>query len=224
MCKNSKLISVEGLCGAGKTTLINKLEKDIDSSNVIYLGGFNLRDNSSEFTRIANKMVKGKLFFDMSWMVEFHFLIAEMLYDVETIVKPALDDNKTVIYDNYWESIFIFQKALIEDRLPGADARNFMDYSNIVKSNTEYIWNIPKPDLVIYIESTVGSTIERLQNRDNIAIKYDYIDVQNKILELYRTYLMEQNVHYLSNNCTIEEFNTDIEELILYLKDCKYYE
>ena len=84
------LIVVEGLSCSGKTTLVKKLEKLFINENFIFLGGYDIRQHSSEFTKLSNKLSKGTPYFDLPLLVELHFFISEILYDIEKIIKPAI--------------------------------------------------------------------------------------------------------------------------------------
>ena len=139
MKKNTKgnLISIEGISCSGKTTLVKELEKLLFDNNVIFLGGYDIRPHSSEFTKLSNKLSKNMPYFDLPLIVELHFFISEILYDIEKIIKPAILEGKTVIYDNYWISIYVIECSISIVKYNSKESKKYCKYIKKLIKNIE---------------------------------------------------------------------------------------
>lgn len=214
-----KLIAIEGISCSGKTTLVKKLEKLFVNDDFVFLGGYDIRPYSSEFTKLSNKLSKKMPYFDLPLIVEFHFFISEILYDIEKIIKPALIDGKNVIYDNYWQSIYIIESSIALINNDHRQSKKYCKYIKRVKSDIEKIFDIIKPDLIIYVDSNIDITIDRMKKRNNNDFDEDYIyKLQNNIYNLYKKYLKNKNVYILKNNFDEKLYDKKIIEIYEYLK------
>jgi thymidylate kinase len=217
---NGKLIAVEGISCSGKTTLVKKLEELLDSNKVLFLGGYDVRKHSSEFTKLSNKLSKETPYFDLPLIVELHFLISEILYDIEKIIKPALNQGKTVIYDNYWISIYIIESSISIMKYNKNESKKYSKYIEKTFRNVEKIVDIIEPDLTIFVDSTIESTINRMKNRNNSDFDEVYIHkLQNHIHNFYNKYLNKKNTYIIKNYFDEKKYDENIISVSNFLKE-----
>jgi len=215
-----KLITVEGISCSGKTTLVKKLEEILDNDKVLFLGGYDVRKYSSEFTKLSNKLSKETPYFDLPLIVELHFFISEILYDIEKIIKPALNEGKIVIYDNYWISIYVIESSISLMKYKDKEAKKYCKYIKKLMNDIEKIVDIIEPDLIIYVDSTIESTINRMKNRNNVQFDEEYIyKLQNHIHNFYKKYLNRNNTHIIKNNFDKKTYYEKIIKIYNFIKE-----
>ena len=88
--KKGKFIVVEGVNGAGKTTVLNQLLPDLSNEEYKYNKGFTL---NSRWDRLINSHPHSFTYFlDIAWKTQKQ-------------IKPLLRNGKNVIQDRYIQSI-----------------------------------------------------------------------------------------------------------------------
>ena len=81
-------------------------------------------------------------------------------------------------------------------------------------------FNIIKPDLTIYVDAPVESTIDRMKKRDNIEFEEEYIyKLQKTIHKLYSKNLNKENIYMMKNELDKKTYNTQIYEIYKFLKE-----
>jgi dTMP kinase len=142
--KNSGLfIALEGLDGAGKTTLAHKLcdylkEKQKDPLYV------KEPTNSSYGLKIRELSKTGRL--NLSPANELELFVKDRAYDVKKNIKPALLAGRTVIADRYIVSNLAYQGAL------------GLSSQTILKANQDFPW----PNLTIILDIEPGDGLFRV--------------------------------------------------------------
>jgi len=216
MTKKGKLIAIEGISGCGKTTLLEYLSNKYD--DILYLGGYDIRDNSSELTKLCNRLCKQNIYFDLPLMCEFHFFLSELLYDIEKQIIPALKSGKTVIYDNYVMSILAVESAIALSNLEN-DAKMYIKYFKDTIAKLIKMKTIIQADFTVFIDTNIGITIDRLKHRGMYENDYtNLIKLQEQIRTNYFNLLSEDNNNALIyNNTTLDEFYSNIDKVFSFL-------
>ncbi len=204
------LINIEGLSGSGKSTLVEKLKELMQSkidNEVVFLGGFDINNTSTELTKLCSEIVKKNMFFNMPITAELHLLIAELILDIELNVLPNINSGNLVIYTNYWQSIQFFESAIAKVYYPREI--HYPQYINEVFQIVERNYNILSPTLTIFVNSTISDTIKRIQIRDQ-HIKPDIYRLQANILQLYEEKLNYHRKIVINNLGSLKEFYSEI--------------
>lgn len=152
-------VSIEGMDGAGKTTIINRLKAEyID--HAVYV-----RDPGT--TVVAEKIrdiVRGG---GASPLTELYLFLAarQDLYD--QIIKPNLDLGHMVISDRWSWSTYVYQ--------------------GIIRGLKDHVLAIPEttiqPDLVIYLDLSPETSQMRLTNRNGEAPdEFDALGTTKKVI------------------------------------------
>ena len=106
MSKDSFFIVYEGPEGAGKTTQIKRLEQNLINHNISPLltrepGGTKAADRIREVILDPN--------LEINPLTEFLLYSASRAQHVEEIIKPALDNKRTVISDRFYGASLAYQ-------------------------------------------------------------------------------------------------------------------
>ena len=143
----SLLISIEGIDGSGKSTLIEKLNKKIPNSLLTR------EPRGTELGKIVHELTdkqinNGKIITN-TWTYWFLYAAAQSEH-VSNIVKPSLEKGQTVISDRYIDSMFVYQGKLGIDKI-----------SRILEQSIK----TPFPDITFVLDIEVEKAQKRLQKR-----------------------------------------------------------
>ena len=144
------LISIEGIDGSGKSTLIKKLNKIIPNS---------LATQSPRGTILGQKVwdlvtenLVSRSLITNAW-TEFFLFTANHNEHVLTVIKPNLASGKTVLIDRYIDSTLVYQG--IRGKLP------LPKLVEVWKNTID----IPYPDLTFILDIEPSQTQERVNKR-----------------------------------------------------------
>jgi len=159
------LIAVEGIDGAGKTTIANHL------CDFISKKGYKCVVLKEPSESIYGRMIKSlKSRPDPETEMELFLKDREM--DVKDRILPALEEGKIVIMDRYYYSNIAYQSAR------GLNADRIRELNEKIA---------PKPDLVILLDLSPSKALERIKNREKLSIfeEKDYLEkVRQKFREI----------------------------------------
>ncbi|MCC6028492.1 MAG: dTMP kinase [Archaeoglobus sp.] len=159
------LIAVEGIDGAGKTTIANHL------CDFLSKKGYKCVVLKEPSESIYGKMIKSlKSRPDPETEMELFLKDREM--DVKDRILPALEEGKIVIMDRYYYSNIAYQSAR------GLNADRIRELNEGIA---------PKPDLVILLDLSPSKALERIKNREKLSIfeEKDYLEnVRQKFREI----------------------------------------
>lgn len=144
-------IVFEGLDGAGKSTLIEALKEKLDQKTLEYIS---TREPGG--TPLAEKLRQLLLHEEDDAPVSRAELLmyeAARAQHVDTVIRPALQNNQWVICDRFTASTYAFQKG-------GRD----LDANQIHWLNN-YATNGLKPDLNVLLDLSVETSKQRMEQR-----------------------------------------------------------
>jgi len=166
--RKGKLIAVEGIDGAGKTTfskaLCEKLrEKGIDSL-------FDFEPTSGPFGKRIREILEKKMEYSKEDLKSL--FLKDRMWHVENLIIPALEEGKWIILDRYYLSTLAYQGS------QGFSVRELLIENETIA---------PIPDLVIYLDLPSSEAFERIKNR-----KLSFFENTNflkKVDENYKNFL-----------------------------------
>lgn len=187
------LIAVEGISGAGKTSLSAFLEKALTSrgENCVTVGGFEVRSYSSELTAFCRSLVMSRRFVGLPVLAEIHLLIAELVHDVSELVIPQLQNRGVVVFDGYWDSLEAFERG--RARLSGRTT-DLVDYVSLVVSQARESSSSPAPSCTVYLACPPKVAAARLAKRDALPVADPDNELQVLIDEEYRKILSPESL------------------------------
>lgn len=156
------LIAIEGIDGAGKTTIANFLAEELRKMGYDVVV-FKEPSNSEYGKKI--KFADKRL----SLEEELDLFLKDRIEDVKNNITPALKDGKIVIMDRYYYSNAAYQSA-----------RGGLNALDILKMNEKIA---PKPDLVLLLDLDVEVALKRLESRGKLSIFEDkeYLEKVRKV-------------------------------------------
>jgi dTMP kinase len=159
------LIALEGIDGAGKTTIANHL------CDFLSKKGYKCVVLKEPSESIYGKMIKS-LKSRPAPETEMELFLKDREMDVKDRILPALEEGKIVIMDRYYYSNIAYQSAR------GLNADRIRELNERIA---------PKPDLVILLDLSPSKALERIKNREKLSIfeEKDYLEnVRQKFREI----------------------------------------
>jgi len=163
------LITIEGIDGCGKSTLIEGLKEELTDLQPIFT-----REPGS--TWIGDQVRRG-VAEEIDPIAEALLFVADHAAHLREIVRPALEKNKLVISDRYSDSRYAYQTVTLGGVLPDAAAwiRGIHDDWTIIPDRT-YLLTIP-------IEEALKRLNEK-KNREHFERESTLVQVQAEYLNL----------------------------------------
>ncbi|MDW7989553.1 MAG: dTMP kinase [Archaeoglobaceae archaeon] len=187
------LIAIEGIDGAGKTTIARHLIKFLSEKG--YDCSLFKEPSESIYGDIIRKS-KNRLEAEE----ELRLFLLDREIDVKERIKPALERGKIVIMDRYYYSNIAYQSAR------GLN-------SDEIRSMNERI--APKPDLVILLDLNPKIAMLRLKDRKDLTVfeQKDYLEkVRQKFLEI-----ADEKTIIINAEKNLEKVKEEVEKAVMEL-------
>lgn len=197
------LIIIEGISGSGKSLFAQKLCKLLLKCNIPHVsyGGFNITEQSTELTKFCHYLVKRERFIGFPIISETQLLLSEIVMDIELNVKRELRNNKVVIYENFFDSIYIYQSSRIKIMNIADKEKDILQQylDQTIRVITDTI-DIPEPDSIVFLNTPIDVCNNRIANRDNLSVTDRHVRLQSEIQKKYFEYYGDNdNVMICSN-------------------------
>lgn len=203
----SLLVTIEGIDGSGKSTLIKGLQKNSQ---------LNLITNNWRDTELGQKIwhlinetrAEGKKSLPSTWT--YIFLIFSAFDELNRkVIEPGLQENKVVIIDRYIDSTFVYQG------LEGGIRINAM--REIAKKTID----LPFPDITFVLDIDPQQAQQRLKKRklatgeytnwDNLKLEF-HQRIRNHYLELKK--IFPERIYVIKADQKEEEILTEAQDII----------
>lgn len=162
-----KLITLEGIDGSGKSTVAKKLQENPKISTLEPV--FTREPTRGTLTGAA---VENAIQSETDQLAELFLFTADHAEHLAKLIKPALEDGKTVISDRYSDSRYAYQGVTLKNRL-----ENPLEW---VK-NLHREWTVV-PDLTFLFDIEPEIAIERCGKRGE-QTKFEKIEFLQKVRE-----------------------------------------
>jgi deoxyadenosine/deoxycytidine kinase len=182
-----KYIAIEGNIGVGKTTLANFLNEEFSGS--VLLEEFSENKFLKEFYKSGN----------FSFQMEMQFLIDRSLQ-----MNNFFKINHRLIFSD-----FHISKSLIFSKM-NLDTTGFKIIS---KTHKNLFQNFPKPDVIIFLDSSVENIIRNIEKRNRSIEKNFKIEYLEKLIKNYNSWIDKQSIPVFRIDSEEMQF-TDRDELI----------
>ena len=145
-------ITFEGPDGSGKTTILNRLIKDLNKQDLDFVL---TREPGAPTTKL-NKKIR-EIIIDnesiMTPMTEAILFSADRRFHLDKLIIPSLNKGKIVLCDRYFDSTFAYQGA---GRGLGIDKM-----INLQENITDNFY----PHLTFYFDVSINEAIKRVESR-----------------------------------------------------------
>lgn len=192
---NGTLVSIEGIDGAGKTTLIEGYENNNGLKDLYGDSVFTSEPNDSSWLGRVVREAIGQDKKHIPPMAVFFLFLSEHANHVDNVVRPSLKNGKLVICDRYIDSRYAYQSYELRDKVD-------QDTLSWIRDIQEQKWT-EIPDLTIIIDVPVEVSMSRcegdeiFENRDKLehyrqtylsiadeSSRYRIVDGRNKRYEI----------------------------------------
>ena len=160
------LVTVEGIDGAGKSTVVEGMRDELDAVFTREPTGSWLGDAVRRSINDDDSVPLGDLF----------LFVADHADHVEHIIKPAVADDELIVCDRYIDSRYAYQGATLSDR----DEEIFDDALEWVRGLHEG-WTVV-PDLTLLLDIQPEDAVERL---DRETMKFERVEFLREVRENY---------------------------------------
>lgn len=166
-------ITIEGIDGAGKSTVVEALAEEFDAVVT--------KEPSRHWT---GEQVYRALSDDESPpLTDFFLFMADRVHHIEKTILPALEDGRVVISDRYADSTRAYQREQLQGEVSHSH-RHVREYIEEVMEP----WNL-EPDLVLYIDISVDTSMERCDQGD----KYETRENIEMVLHNYHEAFLDRD-------------------------------
>ena len=163
------LITIEGIDGTGKSTLVRNLKELLSDLNPVFT-----REPGSTW---IGEVVRRGIAENINPVSEALLFTADHAAHLETLVKPELKNGRLVISDRFADSRYAYQASTLRGILP--------DPMRWIKGIHEG-WTIV-PDLTFLLVIPVDDAIERLKrDRDH----HEHFECRTTLEEVKNNYLL----------------------------------
>jgi deoxyguanosine kinase len=171
-------IVLEGTDGSGKSSLCDWIEKTLNYKKYKSIGG--------PFADIKNRFDIDKV----SIRERFSFLCGEAINNA-FIIKEQLKQGNPIIFDRYYYSTLVYCESL----------------ESGVSNEFKFLFeNLPKPDIVFFIQTDFETMLKRITNRGDLTLiekKYSTKENFDILNDNYKKYI-DANMVVIDNNESIE--------------------
>lgn len=196
--RKGKLIVIEGIDGAGKTTFAKALYENLKKKGRPVV--FSSEPTSGPFgEKIKTFLTKKE---SDSQKLRFLFL-KDRIWHVENIIIPSLEKGAFIILDRYYLSTLAYQSS-----------QGFPFKELLIENETI----APIPDLVIYLDIPLEIAIERMTNREKRLTIFEKKEFLEKVMKTYKRCLRLFNHLVIDATKSIKE---NLRDLLEYL-DSKF--
>lgn len=144
MSEDGFFVTVEGIDGAGKTTVVEAI-------NEHYKRVLRTQEPSELWTgKQVRKAISNDT--DTHPFVTYYLFMADRVEHIEREIKPAIDDGMFVVSDRYADSTLAYQPVALKDHIR---------FPQMYMERVMRPWNY-EPDLTIYIDIPVDVAIQRV--------------------------------------------------------------
>lgn len=195
-----QLITIEGIDGSGKSTLVELLAEKNTENTIPYYTFLN-RWTILEYVKISEKLNEEyiNLFseraINIAWMMDLY-------ENIMKYVLPLLEEGKNVILDRYILSAKAYAIATTKYNM-----EEFFKIYNL----------LPKPDICIFLNTDITIAFERIINRQKKMVHYENITDLYKINDVYHQLIRIEPYK-------IEQIDGNMEKSYVYTKAAKIIE
>lgn len=190
-------ISLDGTDGTGKSVLCNYLNKSIETSIVAP------EFSESTIGKYLSETVKEKPHFISPSLIEQSLLfLADFFRIYDCVIRPSLDQGKTVLSDRGFISKYVYQKVVLTS--------SYKEHA--VKQTLDSLFDlISPPDLTILLTCEEKVQIQRLMNRDGHCDENRIMFIRQANKE-YQDFISSRNLQCIKIHQEAESLQDSLEQ------------
>ncbi|MCX8041971.1 MAG: dTMP kinase [Thermodesulfobacteriaceae bacterium] len=181
--RKGKLIVIEGIDGAGKTTLAKALYSSLKKRAIPCLLSF--EPTYGPLGKKIRPLLENKKASEKELLALF---LEDRIWHVKEVILPALNQGKWIILDRYYLSTVAYQGA------------QGLKVEEILKENETIA---PLPDLVIFLKISPEKAISRIKDRKNLIFFENSLFLE-RVSQIYQAILSYFNFLELEATLSLE--------------------
>jgi len=187
-----KLVVLEGIDGAGKTSIAYKLLEDIEKSK--YQALYTYEPYNTRYVEI----LKNEYSSFRSAFLDALTYAADRLLHIEMVIEPAIREGKIVLCDRYYYSSAAYQGAM------GAPIDWILEINRFAM----------RPDIAIYLDIDPGLGLKRRKGLSSRFPEYEQLEILEKVRQNY-LYLVDKGLLIMVDaSRSFNEVYRDVKELV----------
>jgi len=196
-----KLITLEGIDGSGKSTVAKKLQENHEIR--VFEPIFTREPTRGTFTGNA---VEKAIQSDTDQLAELFLFTADHAEHLAKLVKPALENGKTVISDRYSDSRYAYQGITLKNRI-----ENPLEWVRDLHRG----WTVV-PDLTILFDIEPEIAVKRCGKRGE-QTKFEKIEFLRGVREIFLRLAAEEPGRFIvvDASCSPENVEKTVVQKIL---------
>lgn len=198
-----KLIVIEGLEGAGKSTVLKCINNLLAQRGISTLT--TREPGGTPIGELLRNIIKNPDYKDiLDDRSELLLLYTARIQLIKEVIKPALSQGRWVIADRFELSTRAYQGGG-----RGID-------SELINSLSEFCLNGFKPDLTLYLDITPEMGMQRAKARGNFdRIEQQSINFFHRVYQMYQL-LIENNPEIVKIDASksVEEVNSEVQKVV----------
>jgi dTMP kinase len=159
------LIVLEGIDGAGKSTVIRRLVAHLESAEKQCVTSFE-PTRGPWGTKLRQSMTEGRL----SLEDELELFLKDRAEHVENLILPSLRQGKIVILDRYYLSTAAYQGA------------RGVSPEWVLTTNEKFA---PKPDLVLLLDFDPAGGVDRIRARGDAPNTFEQLEQLREVRRIF---------------------------------------
>ena len=185
---SGKLITVCGLDGCGKTTMMKRIIEELECKNTIFVT--KQPTNSVRESKIFRTYMDSPNHDDFDYRSLSLLAASDRIQHVNKVISPELEKGNIVVSDRYFYSC-----------LANLRARGFIKDKWIY----EIAESIIKPDLALFFDTPVEIAVSRVRKREEEKDRYIDMELQYNLRQEYIKICNANNGVLVSTNQPEEE-------------------
>lgn len=196
-------VTFEGTDGTGKSTLISRVESQLDA-DVVTVDEFSDGPLGEELRTLLteNKYLE----VEKQGLTIVSMAVADHFYQMENEILPALADGKVVLKDRYLDTLQACKPRILAKDY-GFDELG-QEYIDTVESLTPLI-----PDLTLYLTLPREEQRHRLQSRGEETLEETILGERERVYRRRAEECADRIVRY-ENDVPVERATRDVAEII----------
>ncbi|MEM5821314.1 MAG: dTMP kinase [Candidatus Aenigmatarchaeota archaeon] len=194
-----KYIAIEGIDGAGKTTICQLLSKELKNSILIK------EPSDFDIGNFIRESLKNKKEFMKNSFVSTLLFFADRI-SMRDEIRKMKEKFDYIISDRCFLSTYAYQKALIKSE----EEKKLFE-----KIFKEFLKLIEMPDAIIILDVDIEVALERIEKEGKSKDLYESKEFLKEVLENYRNLDLDiENVYLVDASRSVEEVKEDVKKVI----------
>ncbi len=190
---NGKLVVLEGIDGAGKTSIAYRLIKELK------MNGYDVIYTYEPYNTLYVKILKNEYRNYRTAFLDALTYAADRLLHNKIVIEPAIRTGKIIVCDRYYYSSAAYQGAM------GAPIEWVLEINKYAR----------KPDIAVYLDIDPELGLKRRQGLSSRFPEYEKLELLEKVRQNY-LYLVDKGLLVMVDaSRSFEEVYEDVKKLVI---------